>query len=189
LNELYYRYGFFFSHERLTDESKALAQGVEIILQKKLAADFYGLASAAVFRTRYRDGFGVWRDRVIDNRFLFSVEGGYKPNQSWEFSAHWIFADGVPYTPFDLAASTPLNRAVLNDQRLNSERYPDYHSLNVRCDRRFNFRDTNLIAYLSVWNAYNHKNVAQYFWNQVRNEPDVIYQWNLLLVIGLEYEF
>jgi len=42
---------------------------------------------------------------------------------------------------------------------------------------------------LSVWNAYNRKNVASYFWNQNKNEQGVIYQWNMLPIFGLEYEF
>lgn len=120
---------------------------------------------------------------------MFNVEGGYKPNRSWEFSARWIFAGGTRYTPFDASASSELKRGVLDGSRINAARYPDYHTLNVRFDRRFNFRSTNLIVYLSVWNAYNRKNVAQYFWNVAKNEQGVIRQWNLLPVLGLEYEF
>ena len=61
--------------------------------------------------------------------------------------------------------------------------------MNVRFDRRFHFRSTNLIFYLSVWNVYNHKNIAQYFWNDKEQKQDVIYQWLILPVFGLEYEF
>jgi hypothetical protein len=40
-----------------------------------------------------------------------------------------------------------------------------------------------------VWNAYNHKNVAQYFWDAEENKQGVIYQWSLLPIFGVEYEF
>jgi len=188
LDELYYRYGFFFNHERLVDKGKAYSGGVEVVLQKKLAKNFYGLASAAYFRTRYRDLNGTWRDRVFDNRVLFSVEGGYKPNNKWEFSLRWIYAGGSPYTPFDIEASQANHRAVLDEDKINKARYPDYHSLNVRFDRRFNWGRSNLIFYLSVWNAYNRKNVATYFWNEQEQKPEQIYQWLLLPIFGLEYE-
>lgn len=189
LDELFYRYGFFFNHAPLLDNGKAYSRGVELTLQKKLAENFYGLASASYFRTRYKGGDGVWRNRVFDNRLMFSMEGGYKPNSKWEFSMRWIYAGGAPYTPFDLGASQQLNRAVLDENRINEARYPDYHSLNVRFDRRFNFSSTNLVFYLSVWNAYDRKNIASYYWNEEENKPDVIYQWSLLPIFGLEFEF
>ncbi len=174
---------------RLTDRGKAESYGVEVTVQKKLASKVYGLASATWFRARYRGADGVWRNRDYDNRLAFSAEGGYKPNRSWEFSLRWIYAGGVPYTPLDLDASKRLHRIVLDGSRINAVRYPDYHSMNVRFDRRFNFRSTNLIFYLSAWNVYNRKNVAQYFWNDREQRQDVIYQWLILPVFGLEYEF
>jgi hypothetical protein len=179
---------FFAHHGALTDNGKALARGVEILLQKKLAQNFYGLASASYFRTRYRDGNGAWRDRDFDNRVTFSVEGGYKPNRKWEYSLRWIYAGGPPHTPLDLAASKANHRAVLDENRINAVRYPDYHAMNVRFDRRFHFSQSNLIFYLSVWNVYNRKNLATFFWNDKAQKQEVIYQWQLLPIFGLEYE-
>ncbi len=189
VDELYYRYGFFLNHEWLNDTGRAYSRGVELTVQKKLAQDFYGLASASWFRSRYEGSDGKWRDRSFDNRLIFSLEGGYKPNSKWEFSMRWIYAGGVPYTPFDLQESQAIDRAVLDESRINQARYPDYHSLNVRFDRRFSFSSSNIVFYFSVWNAYSRKNVAQYFWNQNENKPDTIYQWTLLPIFGLEYEF
>ncbi len=189
LDELFYDYGFFTYHARLTDGGRARTTGAEVTLQKRLARNVYGLVSAAYFRTRYRGADEVWRDRVFDNRLVFGAEGGYKPNRSWEFSARWLFAGGPPYTPLDTAQSAQLNRAVLDERRINLARYPAYHSLNVRFDRRFYFSGSNLVVYLSVWNAYNRKNVAAYYWNGVEGRQGTIYQWSALPIFGLEYEF
>ena len=189
IDEMYYRYGFYLNHEKLIDTGKARAYGLEGMIQKKLARDFYGLIGASYFRTRYCDSRNAWRDRVFDNRFIFGIEGGYKPNEIWEFSMRWIYAGGVPYTPFDIEQSTQLNRAVLDEDHINESRNPDYHSLNLRIDRRFHFSHSNLILYASVWNAYNRKNTASRFWNQVENRPDTINQWGILPIIGVEFEF
>ncbi len=188
-DEQEYRYTYFTSHGPLAGGGKALSQGLEILLQKKMARNFYGLIGASWFRTRYRDGLGVWRDRVLDVRYLLSAEGGYKPDRNWEISGRWIVEGGAPYTPFDTEASTALRRGVMDGERINASRLPAYHSLNLRLDRRFNFRTSNLIAYLCVWNAYNHKNVQTVFWNSVTNGPDKIYQWSLMPILGMEYEF
>jgi hypothetical protein len=189
IDEIFFRHGFYTDHAQLTDRGAASTRGVEVTLQKKLARDFYGLASASYFRSRYRGSDGVWRNRVFDNRYIFTVEGGYKPGHRWEVSARWIYAGGAPYTPLDLARSAEQNRAVLDENRVNSSRYPDYHSLNIRMDRRFQFTGSNLVAYVSVWNAYDRKNVAGYFWNAEKQKQDVIYQWRLLPIFGFEYEF
>ena len=71
---------------------------------------------------------------------------------------------------------------------INGARYPAYHSMNVRFDKRFHFESSNLVLYLSTWNVYNQKNVAAYFWNEKKNKQDTIYQWNLLPIFGVEYE-
>jgi len=78
---------------------------------------------------------------------------------------------------------------VLDRTRVNEARYPHYHSLNLRADRRFHFGGSNLIVYLSIWNAYNRKNVSMYYWNEIEDKQDVIYQWSMLPVMGFEYEF
>lgn len=180
---------FYSQHGSLNNLGQALSYGIELTVQKKLAKDFYGLISGSWFRSRYKDGNDLWRNRCFDNRYNFSIEGGYKPNRNWEFSMRWIYAGGTPYTPMDIEASKLVQRPVYDSNRINVSRYPDYHSMNVRFDRRFHFTQTNLIFYLSAWNVYNRKNIAEYFWNDKKQKPDTIYQWLLLPIFGLEYEF
>ena len=179
---------FQFNLGKLVDAGKAYSRGVEITLQKKLASDFYGLASASIFRTRYKGLDGTWRNRSFDNRFMCSFEGGYKPNNTWEFSARWIYAGGVPFTPLNLELSKNFHREVLDETRINQSRYPDYHSMNIRFDKRFHFQNSNLIFYLSVWNVYNRKNIATFYWNDKEQKQDKIYQWLVLPIFGVEYE-
>jgi len=60
---------FYSNHETLIDNGKAYSRGIELIVQKKLAEDIYGLVSGSYFRTRYCNYDGIWRDRVYDNLF------------------------------------------------------------------------------------------------------------------------
>jgi len=176
-------------YDHLVDEGQASASGIELLIQKKLAQDFYGLVSASYFRSRYRDYHGVWRDRIYDNQYVFNVIGGYRPNNIWECSLRWSYAGGVPYTPFDIEQSQDYNTGVIDQSHINDARYPDYHTLNIRVDRRFFFQNSSIVAYLSLWNAYNRKNVAVYYWNEVKNEPDQYYQWSFIPIGGIEWEF
>lgn len=189
LDEIYDRYGFYFAHPTMHFEGRARAYGIEATVQKKLARDVYGLVTASWSRSEYRGGDGIWRPRVYDNRVTLGVEGGYKPSEQWECSLRWVYAGGRPTTPFDMPASMALNRAVLDETRVNSTRLPDFHSLNLRVDRRFHFQRSDIVAWLSVWNVYDRKNVATAFWNQSTNTPDHVYQWSILPVFGVTYEF
>lgn len=179
----------FTVYDNLSGTGRAYTRGIEFILQRKMSEGIYGLVSGSYSRSRYSDLSGVWRDRVYDNRWIFSVIGGYKPDQEWEFSIRWTYAGGGPYTPFDQRASTAANIGIIDQGRINADRYPDYHALNLRVDRKFYFSRHMLDIYLSVWNAYNHKNVAGYFWNSSDNRQDTRYQWSILPVVGVEYEF
>ncbi|MCF6270406.1 MAG: TonB-dependent receptor [Melioribacteraceae bacterium] len=189
IDEAYNTQGFYFNTNELVDNGVAQTRGVELTIQKKLAEDFYGLIGASYFQAKYKGLDNTWRDRIYDNRFIFSAEGGYKPNYFWEFSMRWIYAGGRPYTPFNIGESQKLNRGVLDENRINGERYDAYHSLNLRVDKRFAFSGSNLVLYLSVWNVYNRKNVATIYWDQTENKPDVVYQWGMLPIFGVEYEF
>jgi hypothetical protein len=64
-----------------------------------------------------------------------------------------------------------------------------FNSLNLRIDRKFYFDHHMLDICLSVWNATNRQNVAGYFWNSTENRVDTQYQWSVLPVLGVEYEF
>ena len=181
--------GLFHNPNQFVDKGKAYSRGIELMIQKKLAKYFYGMISASYFQSRYRDYNGIWRNRSYDNRFTCNVEGGYKANNKWEFSLRWIYAGGRPYTPFDVDASLQAFQGVYDHTQTNALRLPDYHSLNVRFDRRFLFSRSNLVFYVSVWNAYGRKNITSYDWDEFNNEQMENRQWGLLPIFGLEFEF
>jgi hypothetical protein len=179
----------YFRNYNLIDGGKAYSRGMELLIQKKLARDFYGLFSASYFRCRYRDLLGQWRNRIYDNQYLCSIIGGYKPNNRWEFSLRWNYAGGVPYTPLDIESLSTTGNGIVYTDKINSKRFPDYHSLNIRFDRRFNFQKSNIVLFLSLWNVYNRKNVSMYYWNEIDNKQDAIYQWSFMPIGGFEWEF
>ncbi|RPH94220.1 TonB-dependent receptor [candidate division KSB1 bacterium] len=177
------------AQEQLTNNGEAWTRGVEVMVQKKLVDKVFGVVSGSIFRTRYQGFDGTWRDRSYDNRWMFTIEGGYKPNRNWEYSLRFVYAGGAPFTPFDHAASYAAEEGIRDSLRVNAERLPDYHTLNVRVDRRFHFRSSDLICYLNIWNIYNRENIAGYYWSPVENRQKTSYQWGILPVIGIEFEF
>lgn len=173
----------------LVSTGEGYASGVDLMLQQKLSKKLYGLVSASFFRSRYRDYQDTWRSRLFDNKVIFNVIGGYKPNDAWEVSIRWTYSGGRPYTPIDAVQTQTFGDEVLDLTRFNDERLPAYHSLFLRADRRFNFRQTNLVTYVSLWNAYNRANVDEFYWNFTDEQVDERTQFALLPIIGMEFEF
>lgn len=188
IDDLFYSNDVLRTSRPLESNGRAESYGVELTLQKKFTGDFYGLCALSLSKSVYTTMGGEEKNRLFDNRYSFSIEGGYKISDTWEASARWIYAGGAPFTPFDLAASTAANRGLLDTTRINAERYPPYHSLNVRVDKRFLFEQSSIVLYISVWNVYNRQNVASYYWNSYRNEQGTQKQFGLLPVFGVEWE-
>jgi hypothetical protein len=182
-------YGLYRSFSSLSDDGLATSRGLEFTLEKKPGGPWHALIGVSLFRSRFRDALGNWRDRLNDNRYVVTMIGGLRLARRWSLGLRWDLAGGVPFTPFDLDRSRALNTAVLDTARLVSARSPDYHSLSVRIDREFRFKSSVLLAYLSVVNALNRKNVARNYWDRISNNPGVIHQSPILPVFGLEYRF
>jgi len=178
-----------YAFETLVSGAYARSAGVETTLQKRLISGLYGLLAGSCSISEYRSPGEDWRSRIFDNRWTVTVEGGYRLDRNWEFSGRWLFAGGRPYTPLDLAACEEYNRTILDCTRINTERYPAYHSQNLRVDRRFHFSESTLVCYASVWNVYNRRNVTATFWNRIEKKEDYIHQWGMMPILGVEFEF
>ncbi|MEX0780981.1 MAG: TonB-dependent receptor [Balneolales bacterium] len=176
-------------YDELISDGRGFARGVDLMLQKKLAENFYGHITASLYRSRYKDAEGEWQNRDFDVRHLVNVVGGYRPNRHWEFSARWSYAGSRPFTPIDELASQANGSTQLKMGQFNQERMPAHHSLFLRFDHRFFFNNLTLVTFFELWNAYNRENVRRYYWNISENHIDEEPQFNTLPVGGFEIQF
>jgi len=72
LDELYYRYGFFFNHGPLADKGRASASGIELTVQKKLAQNSMG-SPALLILTRVIATYMERGETVFSTIASFSV--------------------------------------------------------------------------------------------------------------------
>lgn len=107
----------------------------------------------------------------------------------FEYSVRWRYAGGRPYTPFDQELSRQLGQAIIQRDRINSERYSAYHRLDLRFDYRKHFENFNLVSFFTVLNTYNRANIFTYYWDSDESRVKRIDQWSFLPVGGFELEF
>ena len=159
-------------------------RGAEVFLQKRLSEiPIYGLISASYNRTRFRGLDGSTSIGAFDSPLVFNGLLGWRPNARWEFSGRVRSAAGLPTTPF-----TSVGR--LDFARYNEgDRLPTFFALDVRIDRRFVFRRSQLVTYLDVQNATARKNISQIAWDARLGAPKPNESIGLLPSIGINWEF
>jgi hypothetical protein len=137
---------------------------MEVFFQQKLRNNFFFTGSYTLFWSNFSGRNGDLIPSAWDNRHLVSAILGYKFRKNWELGVKYRYQGGVPYTPFDLAASR-LNYAVtgtgtLDVANLNSLRLAPFNQLDIRIDKKWNFRRTTLDLFFDIQNALAAKNEA-----------------------------
>ena len=174
---------------RLVGGGEARSTGLEGLIRKKLAGDVYGLLSYGYTVSRYNDLTGNERNRTFDSRHVVAVVLGRRPSDRLEYSARWQYASGRPYTPFDVALSSRAGVGIVQRDRVNAERLPPCHRLDLRLDHRVQLRNFNVVSFVSVLNVYNRDNPFQYYWDAGDERTRRVKQWGFIPVGGFELEF
>ncbi len=202
------------SEGKLVNEGKGYARGVEVFVQKKMMNNyFFTLSYAYSIAKGFDPRFDEYFNWDYDYRHIFTFINGYrfdfrkydwyaklKANTlynifAWmlpfadqmDFSIRWRYLGGRPYTKPVYYAN--LNRWVTDETVLqNIHRYPSYHRLDLRIDRRFMFKGWNIVTYFDLMNVYGRDNIWSYSY-QDDGTVDEILQWKVFPVGGLAIEF
>jgi outer membrane receptor for ferrienterochelin and colicin len=175
--------------EKLTGMGMGRVNGFEFMLQQKMSDRFYGLLSYSYSVIKNKALDQVDRNGAFDNRHVLNLVAGYRKNKNWEFSLKWRYAGGTPYTPFDRQASMASGEGMLDLTRINEERFPAYHRLDLRVDHRDYHKKGTVVEYMSIENVYDRKNIRGCYWNRAQGKTDFNYQSGFFFVGGFSFEF
>lgn len=173
----------------IVSEGSASSKGLEVLIQKKRVENFYGLIGSSIFNSTFIDFEGIERNRNHNYRYIFNIVGGYRPKSDWEISIRWSYFGGRPYTPINLEASILNNEQYSDVENFNENKTPDYHSLFVRYERRYNLKKSNLILFFEIWNTYNRENIETFFFSKERGTIEKILYFSTIPVAGFGIEF
>lgn len=176
----------------ITNSASGFAQGIEFYLQKKMSKNLVGSFA-------YTYSVSKRTDEDQDSEYYFDFDrphnitlvSGYKISDKWQLGVKFQCASGSSYTPI-VASVQKYGKWYGVEGNKNSERYPDFHKLDIRIDRRFNFNNWTLSAYLDLWNAYNRANVISYIYNINENGmimKESVEDFPLLPIAGINAQF
>jgi outer membrane receptor for ferrienterochelin and colicin len=180
------------SSNLLLNTGSGYARGVELSLQKKFTDGFVGSASYSYSVSKRRDkSTQALYDYEFDRPHIVNLIAGMEIGEGWQIGAKFQYASGNPYTPV-VGAVMKNGSYYVVDGGYNSARYPAYHKLDVRIDKKFHFSSWTLTAYLDLWNIYNRQNVLSYSYKLdsggiITTTPQ--YDFGLLPIIGLSAQF
>lgn len=178
-----------FGYIDLISHGSGRATGVELAVQKKYSeVPLYGKASLAVSKSTVTANDGVTYPGQFDQRLIFNVSAGYKFNSKWQLGGKFRLFSGAPFTPVYRPSQNGGHIQNLPQEYL-SQRLSAGHTLDLRLDRRFNFRAWNLIVFLDIQNIYNYKiqvRPSYDFWEDEVEDTNTI---GILPSLGISAEF
>ena len=140
-------------NEEILTIGKGKSYGLEFLYQQKLKDNFYGILSYTFFYSKFSGLDKIYLPSVWDNRHLLSFTGGYKLKKNWELSTKIRFTGKTPYSPVDIVSSTQSYPEIIFDySQLGNYYLNDFTKLDVRIDKRWNFKSTSMNFYIDVEN-------------------------------------
>jgi hypothetical protein len=132
---------------------------------------------------------GVWRAADYDIRHQTRLDVTWEIPGAWRAGAEFRFASGRPYTPYDPKASSKAGWGRYDRTQIYAATYPAYHRLDARIERTFTISGTRLVVYGEIDNLYNRDNVYLYQWSNTLKASKPVYQWGVMPLGGIRWEF
>lgn len=143
--------------EKVISSGKGETYGVEVFAQQKLVKNIFYVISYTFVRSRFSGLDGKLIPSTWDYQHLISSTLGVKIRKSWQLGLKYRMAGGAPYTPFDLKNSQAnyvlLGNGILDNSQLNSQRLRDFNQMDLRIDKKLNFKKTSMDIYIDVQNV------------------------------------
>ncbi len=142
--------------------------GVEFSAQQKMTKNLFYVVSYTYVESRYAGLDGKLIPSSWDNRHLVSATLGYMFKRGYELGLKYRFAGGNPYTPYDETTSREtymlLGSGTLDYSQINTLRLMSFNQLDFRVNKKYNFKDITLEAYIDIQNilAFENESMPTY---------------------------
>lgn len=144
-------------NEAVLSNGKGKTYGVEFFAQQKLIKQTFYALSGTIYTSKFSGTNGVLLPSSWDYGYLVSATIGQKFKKNWEVGIKYRLAGGAPYTPFDLAASRAnyitTGVGTLDYNAINTLKLKPFQQVDLRVDKKYNFKRTSLNLYLDFQNV------------------------------------
>lgn len=152
------------SKEQLYASGNTVTKGIEVLVEKGIGKYSGWIGYTLSNSLNYFEDLNGGKPfpSRFDQRHELKLVNMYKAG-AWNFSLIWIYGTGKPYSaPEGSYSITTIDGSSINNiaySRINNERLPDYHRLDLSSTYNFNLGNTKAKIGLSIFNLYNRKNI------------------------------
>ncbi|SHG25537.1 TonB-dependent Receptor Plug Domain [Flavobacterium micromati] len=128
--------------------------GLEFLFQQKLTKNFFGIFAYTLFKSEFTGLDNIYRPSVWDSRNLVSVTAGYKFKRNWEAGIRYRYAGKTPFAKVNEAETLEnYPQVVLDFTNLGEQKLNAFNQLDLRIDKKWNFKKFAFNLFLDVQNA------------------------------------
>ncbi len=151
--------------ETFANTQRGRTYGLEILARKELTRRLFGWVAYTAIRSERQPRPGEpYAIADFDQTHILTLIAVVRLPRNWQFGGRFRLVSGNPNTPVVGAAyDSAQGSYVPINGKVNSERFPTFHQLDLRIDKSWVWRRSKLTLYLDVQNVYNRQNVE--FWN------------------------
>jgi outer membrane receptor protein involved in Fe transport len=184
-----------FTNENFVNDGTARNYGLELTLEKFFSKDYYFLATASLFESKYTMNDGIERNSLYNSRYIYNLVGGkeYKVGKKklnvLGLNMRFMWRGGYRTVPVDLSASRIQDKDVRVYTEAFESKAPDYYRLDIGINYRKNKPKWSWVVSLDIQNVTSRLNVFdQYYSTDTGNMEDII-MVGLLPILNYKVEF
>ncbi|CAN5434033.1 TonB-dependent receptor [soil metagenome] len=182
----------FVSNGNYANTGRGTSSGFELSVQKALAGYFGGQASYGYIKsTRSLTPGGVEFSSDYERPHqltLIGISGFY----GFVVAAKYRVSSGLPYTRrtsvLTATGSSRFIQRILAAADINALRLSTFANLDIRAERRFNFKRLSISPYIDYFNITNHKSIVQPNYEFTRRTPQLFSEDKRFPIFGFRLE-
>ncbi|MFY0608051.1 MAG: carboxypeptidase-like regulatory domain-containing protein [Cyclobacteriaceae bacterium] len=176
---------FSLFHKNIHELSQRTVSGLELFFSHRFNQHFDIDASYASIKNQSEEALNFG-----DIGYFIRSNFTFKPNSSWTISLNGVFREGTPYLPI-LSSQYDMDLEVFEPRYASfSQRHDDYFIVNLSASKLIAISDRlGMVAFVSVNNITDHKNVNGLIYNVDYSETKASYLSRRLLFFGCQLSF
>lgn len=184
-----------FTNEELINEGNGRNYGLEITLEKFFSDNYYMLATASLFESKYTMPDGIERNTVFNSKYIYNLVGGKeflvgRQNRNViGTNLRLIWRGGYRTIPVNLNASEEAGKDIRQYDMAFETKAPDYLRLDIGVNYRKNNPKWSWILSLDIQNVTGRLNVWDEYYEAEINAVRQIYMNGLIPVINYKIAF
>jgi TonB family protein len=177
--------------ERFNNDASGRVYGMELEIKHQPTNRFFGWLTYTLMRSERFDEPGApARLFDYDQTHILNAMGTVRLRWGFEIGFRFRLVSGNPYTPIigsSYDADSDMYIPIYG--KLNSRRMPLFHQLDLRVDKKWQWKYLAFTLYLDVQNVYYHKNVEGYAYSYDYSERAGFQGIPILPSLGLKLEY